>query len=1151
MGNFLRQAYFSQISPMMECNGSMERKYRHILASSLCLVIWLSLTLPAASGVQNLILTDRQEIYDLWPYLALWEDPGKALSIEQAASAENRDEFISGKGKNANFGFSPSVYWARLTIENRATADTWVIMVYVAGYQWVDRIDLYVPGKDNGFDVYRDGEAIHPEQTMRPEIAAPAFRVKIPPGGTRTFYLRIEDEALTVLPLKILTEQSVKVKGRLYFFWLSLLGALGFFFLYNTLLYFTLRDTIFLFFGLVLLGIPLFHLMSELSHFVPALSIWWINRIKPQGQLYYLVAWLLLLRQYFCIDKSMPGLNRSIWFAVLYFMGLGLAAFVLPFYVWSLIKAWSTLLMCVGVLALSVAAWKKGLAVGRLSVCALMAVFFFAVLVKLDMLDIIAFPLWRTPEVRIFSLVGMLLVFSFALIDRYNVLSLRTLAAQQKAVAEMQQAEQAKDEFLANTSHELRTPLHGIIGICENLLERQAGNDAGSSPGELKVVLHSARRLSALMNDLLDFSHMKQGAVPLTLGPVEMTRAITTVVTLCRPMLGKKQLKLVTDLPEAPLRVWADAHRVQQILLNLVKNAIKFTDAGQIRISAHIAGDHLKVAVKDTGIGIPKEKLGQIFGRFQQLDSATDREYGGLGLGLAITKQLVEMQAGRIDVESRPGKGATFSFTLPLAGAGLAEGPAAEPLLIGYDDAQNLLPVPLAPVTAEVADNASAILIVDDEPISLYTLHSYLASAGYQVLTAPDALAAGEIIRHRALDLIILDIMMPRMDGYQLCRKVRLEYNPTELPVIMLTARTRTRDIVEGFRCGANDYVTKPVNRQELLARIRSALKLKDLTDLLRENEALKAQVIRRKRAEAELARTNRQLSQLLNLWEGGLVLADPRGRIIYINKGAQVLFGHEPHQIVTHTMDRLFVDPAPILEGFALSRDWPAPARGNADALHYQVRGIVAGSDAPLPLTVAVMPVTLEDDLVFALICQKASDPGRTSPHVAGELARSHQKMQAMQATFNSLKHHIDQQARHLTDELDTIEQTAVDIYAQQPGPEIEKLYRQAIVELVNAALTCWQETTGKSKVDLAEESRIWRAYLDKGTYKTRTLDKYLILDKLPKNPRVNDVLKTIAFVYRHSNPQHAAHKTLQSVHTRFMSLSKARKGCQKGVKN
>lgn len=1127
-------------------------RLRHAYYLLILFVILLSFAPHGTAGeARPLILTDRQDTYDLLPHLVFWKDPQKELTIEQVAAPQNREHFNWRPGKDVNFGFSPSVYWARVTIESRALEDNWIITSVSGGIQGVDHLDLFVPDFDKGYSIHRDGEGVPYAQTMLPDFPVPAFSVDIPPGKAQTLYFRIEDEALLFLPLTLYTQQSVKSLAHLRFYAILVLGAFVFFLIYNILLYASLRDRIFLFFGLVMMGIPMFYFMSELGRFFPDLPTWWMNRIKPLGQLYYSAAWLFLIQQYFQVDQSLPKLNRPIWLAIIYCGGLGLMGFALPFHVWSIIKTWSMLCIFLSIVVLAVAGCTKGLAGGRSAVAAVLVIFSFAVFMELDILDIVSIPLLRAPEVRVFSLLAMLLLFSFALIDRYNTISRRTMVAQQKAVEGMQQAERTKDEFLANTSHELRTPLQGIIGMCEDILEKGSLHSADPSQEKHQIILHSARRLADLIDDLLNFSQIKRGVMKIESGPVAVEQVVKTVLALCRPMANEKKLRLASELPDKIDSAWADEGRVQQILLNLVKNAIKFTKTGEVRVSVKADDSHLMVSVKDTGIGIPHHQLALIFDRFRQLDGAMNREYGGLGLGLTISKQLVELQGGRIHVESEPGQGSVFSFTLPLANGHHTPPPPAplESMPIGIED-RAIIPIPPLPDRSNVSADGQCILIVDDEPISLYTMHSYLETTGYQAITASDPLSVMEVIEHQSPDLVLLDIMMPHMDGYQLCRDIRLKYDRTELPVIMLTARTQSRDIVHGFECGANDYVAKPVHRQELLVRIQSTLKIKALTDLLRENETLKTQIIRRRKAEDELELLNRQLTQLLNLWQAGLVLTDSQGRIKFVNRGAESLFGCEAHQMVTQSLARILNDPTEMLHDFKRQGGWYAATQINPQIQYYQMQGLKADGDTPTQLEITSVPITFEGDNVYALVCTAPSASGDHSGQMATALARSQQKIQAMQATLDQLRHYIGEEARYLVDELNTIDQTAMDSFDHLPKHEIEPLYRQVIVETMNAALDCWMATSGRTKIDLAEKSRIWRAYLDNGTFKTRTLDKYLDMEKLPKNPRIGDVLKTVEFVCRHSDPNHVSYKALRAVNIKLTALMKARKAGQNRVK-
>lgn len=389
-----------------------------------------------------------------------------------------------------------------------------------------------------------------------------------------------------------------------------------------------------------------------------------------------------------------------------------------------------------------------------------------------------------------------------------------------------------KDEFLANTSHELRTPLNGIIGISESLFERAEDAEPGYLRENLSVLIASGKRFSNLVNDILDFSKLKNTDIELQQAPLDMRMLTDSVLRVSKSLAGEKAIHLKNEIdPDSPA-VLGDENRVQQILYNLIGNALKFTHEGEILVSAHPAGEMLEIAVSDTGIGIAQDQQEAIFRSFEQGDGSTAREYGGTGLGLSITRQLVELHGGTIRVASAPGKGATFTFTLPLAPAGrLAESSRVLPKEITAP----ATPVSLSPQTVALEKEKAAapaalpihILVVDDEPINQQVLKNHLSGAQYRITAAmngEEALAA--IASGNQFDLVLLDIMMPRMSGYEVCQEIRKKYLPSELPVIMITAKNQVEDLVAGLEHGANDYITKPFSRQEFLARVRTHLNL-------------------------------------------------------------------------------------------------------------------------------------------------------------------------------------------------------------------------------------------------------------------------------------------------------------------------------------
>jgi CHASE2 domain-containing sensor protein/class 3 adenylate cyclase/CheY-like chemotaxis protein/nitrogen-specific signal transduction histidine kinase len=412
---------------------------------------------------------------------------------------------------------------------------------------------------------------------------------------------------------------------------------------------------------------------------------------------------------------------------------------------------------------------------------------------------------------------------------------------------ELQQLDKLKDEFLANTSHELRTPLNGIIGIAESMIEGATGTLTELQERNLWMVAQSGHRLSNLVNDILDFSKLRHKNLELQLKPVSIHKIVDLVLTLSQVLVERKDLKLVNAIPPNLLPAYVDEDRLQQILLNLIGNAIKFTESGTVKVSAELVmgnGSELNqlptqiaITISDTGIGIPADRLDRIFESFEQGDGSTARKYGGTGLGLSITKQLVELHRGKIWVESEVGVGSHFTFTLPTSDAPVEDIPTAPTVStirrpVSEANLASANQAETAPANDSIAEGNFHILIVDDEPINLQVLQNHLATNNYkitQALNGEEALAA--LKDDQPVDLMLLDVMMPNMSGYEVCAKVRENYPAQQLPIVMLTAKNQVADLVTGFQFGANDYITKPFAKDELLTRVKTHLKLSKITN--------------------------------------------------------------------------------------------------------------------------------------------------------------------------------------------------------------------------------------------------------------------------------------------------------------------------------
>lgn len=454
-------------------------------------------------------------------------------------------------------------------------------------------------------------------------------------------------------------------------------------------------------------------------------------------------------------------------------------------------------------------------------------------------------PPWRSWwAYTAYALAGLGIVFFFVQSHRRELRYQRESAENERQInRRLREVDKLKDEFLANTSHELRTPLYGMTGLAESLIDGARGELPEKAHQDLEMIVASGRRLSSLVDDILDFAKLRHGEMGLRLKAIDLEALAEVVVALSKPMADSKSLEIRNQLTNDLPLVHADENRLQQILFNLVGNAIKFTDAGFVELNADVEPNEkwLKVSIRDTGIGIPENQQAGIFDAFKQVDASSEREFGGTGLGLAISRSLVELHGGAMTVQSKPGEGSVFSLTLPVVEGGVEVETAT----------QDSRPVPrpnFSPVTdQDKSDTASRppieaeadILIVDDEPVVRRILANQLTSQGYRVSRAASGAEALEQLSKRRPDLVLLDVMMPKMSGFEVCRSLREQHSLEELPVIFLTAKSRVEDLVVGLAAGANDYLAKPISKSELLSRVRTHLDLlqnhRRVNDLLAE----------------------------------------------------------------------------------------------------------------------------------------------------------------------------------------------------------------------------------------------------------------------------------------------------------------------------
>ena len=389
----------------------------------------------------------------------------------------------------------------------------------------------------------------------------------------------------------------------------------------------------------------------------------------------------------------------------------------------------------------------------------------------------------------------------------------RLLEAERAARAEAERASRVKDDFVAMVSHELRTPLNAILGWTQ-LMARSVGDTALVQRG-LDVVARNTRLQAQLISDLLDISRILAGKLTVEMESVDLGSIVHSAIETLEAEAKTKGVALDQSMAEMPAMVVGDPARLQQVVWNLLSNAIKFTPAGgHVRVEMRLTGARAAVSVADDGAGIRPEFLPHVFDRFHQADRSITRRYGGLGLGLSIVKHLVDVHGGTVRAESPgEGQGSTFTITLP-ASAGVPSYDRRIRPHAGEPEGTSLL-------------HTIRVLVVEDERDTLDFLTRLLEAQGAIVLSASTAKEALSIVRAEAPDVLISDIGLPEMDGYDFIQHVRRENVPAHgIPAIALTAYARTEDRMRALRAGFQAHMAKPVEPAELIATVASFVEL-------------------------------------------------------------------------------------------------------------------------------------------------------------------------------------------------------------------------------------------------------------------------------------------------------------------------------------
>jgi CheY-like chemotaxis protein/signal transduction histidine kinase len=381
----------------------------------------------------------------------------------------------------------------------------------------------------------------------------------------------------------------------------------------------------------------------------------------------------------------------------------------------------------------------------------------------------------------------------------------RSKRAEEERARQLEEASRLKSEFLANFSHEIRTPLNGILGYCDLLLREEGTRLTPHGRRDLSIVKSNAKTLLALINDILDLSKIEAGRLEVVKERVDLHALGEECTATVRELVKGKDVVLSVDMTPETKIAFSDSLKLKQILLNLLSNAAKFTDSGEILLEARAHGATLCLVVEDTGSGIPPEQLEHIFEKFRQVDDASRRKVGGTGLGLAIVREVTKVLGGTVDVVSTLGRGSRFTVTLPGALDRDASPVPAVTRALGS-------PVPVP------AGHAPVIVLIDDDPIIVALMKGDLEKEGFQVIAVGDGVSGLEAARRHRPTAIVLDIHLPKLDGWTVLAELKNDAQLALTPVIILSVEEQR---ARGFAFGACDYLVKPIDPELLVEAVR------------------------------------------------------------------------------------------------------------------------------------------------------------------------------------------------------------------------------------------------------------------------------------------------------------------------------------------